>query len=144
MNDEESLSNLGLALAKTQYKDYSNMAFEEAVNMCPGNTDILANYMLFLLENRQLEKFNAVYKHAERIMDSPELNSLDNLYTEFYTAIHGFPPRHASIAYSNVDADSSQRNTLIGSSSARGNLLPLDSSYGSGGKSPHRESGLKR
>ena len=49
-DDSETLSNLGLALANTQYKDYANIAFEEAVNSCPGNTDILENYMLFLLE----------------------------------------------------------------------------------------------
>ena len=30
--DSECLCNLGLALAKTQYLDYANIAFEEAVN----------------------------------------------------------------------------------------------------------------
>jgi Tfp pilus assembly protein PilF len=35
--------------------DYAQMAFEEAVNVSPGNTLILRNYMMFLLEQRNFE-----------------------------------------------------------------------------------------
>jgi hypothetical protein len=48
--DNETLGNLGLALSKTQYKDYAVIAFEEAVNQCSGHLDILMNYLIFLLE----------------------------------------------------------------------------------------------
>ena len=49
-DDEEVLCNLALALKKTLYLDYAQIAFEEAVKVSPGNTFILNNYMLFLLE----------------------------------------------------------------------------------------------
>lgn len=48
--DEEALCNLALALKKTQYVDYARLAFEEAMNVSPGNSHILTNYMMFLLE----------------------------------------------------------------------------------------------
>jgi tetratricopeptide (TPR) repeat protein len=40
-DDEEALCNLALALKKTSYTDYAQTAFEEAVNVSPGNTFIL-------------------------------------------------------------------------------------------------------
>jgi len=40
-DDEEALCNLALALKKTSYTEYAQMAFEEAVNVSPGNTFIL-------------------------------------------------------------------------------------------------------
>ena len=49
-DDEEALCNLALALKRTSYIDYAKMAFIEAVNVSPGNTFILTNYMMFLLE----------------------------------------------------------------------------------------------
>ena len=51
--DAETLGNLGLALAKTRYTEYAKVAFEEAINERPGSTEILENFMLFLLETRQ-------------------------------------------------------------------------------------------
>ena len=48
--DSEILCNLAMALSKTSYKDYAVTAFEEAVNQCVGNIEILVNYMVFLLE----------------------------------------------------------------------------------------------
>ena len=50
IDDAECLCNLGLALSSTKYKDYAKLAFEEAVNAQPGNSGILNNYLLFLLE----------------------------------------------------------------------------------------------
>lgn len=55
--DEEALGNLALALKHTQYVDYAKLAFEEAVNVSPGNTHILANYMYFLLEQKNWDQF---------------------------------------------------------------------------------------
>lgn len=49
-DDEETLCNLALALKKTSYLDYAQIAFEEAVKVNHGNTFILNNYMKFLLE----------------------------------------------------------------------------------------------
>jgi len=40
-DDEEALCNLALALKMTSYIDYAKVAFEEAVNVSPGNTFIL-------------------------------------------------------------------------------------------------------
>ena len=52
-DDEEALCNLALALKRItspSYHEYAQKAFEEAVNISPGNTFILTNYMMFLLE----------------------------------------------------------------------------------------------
>lgn len=40
-DDEEALCNLALSLKKTSYIEYAQTAFEEAVNVSPGNTFIL-------------------------------------------------------------------------------------------------------
>ena len=53
--DDEVLANLGMALRKTKFKEYAKLAFEEAINSNPGNTWILMNYMLYLL---QLKNFD--------------------------------------------------------------------------------------
>ena len=55
--DEEALCNLALALKKTSYVEYAKLAFEEAVNVSPGNSHILSNYMMFLLEQKNFEQF---------------------------------------------------------------------------------------
>ena len=75
-DDEEALCNLALALKRTTYIDYAKMAFEEAVNVSPGNTFILTNYMMFLLEQQNFEQFNKVMPHARRVMDRNELETI--------------------------------------------------------------------
>lgn len=54
-DDEEALCNLALALKRTSHLDFALMAFEEAVNVSPGNTFILNNYMMFLLEQQNFD-----------------------------------------------------------------------------------------
>lgn len=54
-DDEEALCNLALALKHTSYLEFAQVAFEEAVNVSPGNSFILTNYMLFLLEEKNFE-----------------------------------------------------------------------------------------
>jgi len=88
-DDEEALCNLALALKKTSYTEYAQMAFEEAVNVSPGNTFILQNYMLFLLEVKKFEQFTKVMTHAKRVMDKNELDTVQKLYEEFKSAIDG-------------------------------------------------------
>lgn len=75
-DDEEALCNLALALKRTTYIDYAKMAFEEAVNVSPGNTFILTNYMMFLLEQQNFEQFTKVIPHARRVMDRQELETI--------------------------------------------------------------------
>ena len=72
-DDEEALCNLALALKRTSYLDYAQMAFEEAVNVSPGNTFILTNYMMFLLEQKSFAQFDRVLPHARRVMDDREM-----------------------------------------------------------------------
>lgn len=88
-DDEEALCNLALALKKTQYIEFAMTAFEEAVNVSPGNTFILQNYMLFLLEQKKFEQFLKVMTHAKRVMDKTELDTVNKLYEEFKAAIDG-------------------------------------------------------
>lgn len=71
-NDEEALCNLGMALSKIKFNDYAKMAFEEAINVNPGNKTVLVNYLLFLLENKQFNKFANILTHAQRILDPTE------------------------------------------------------------------------
>jgi len=75
-DDEEALCNLALALKRTTYIEYAKMAFEEAVNVSPGNTFILMNYMMFLLEHQNFEQFTKVMPHARRVMDRGELETI--------------------------------------------------------------------
>ena len=88
-DDDEALHNLALALKRTSYIDYAQLAFEEAVNVSPGNTFILNNYMLFLLEQSNFEQFNKVMGHAKRVMDKNELDVIGKLHDEFKEAIEG-------------------------------------------------------
>lgn len=71
-DDQEALCNLGLALKHTSYRDYAELAFEEAVNVSPGNTFVLMNYMMLLLEKQMFDRFKVVLPHARRIMDQKE------------------------------------------------------------------------
>jgi len=48
------------------------MALEEAVNVSPGNTYVLANYMMLLLEKQNFDMFKRALPHAKRIMDAKE------------------------------------------------------------------------
>ena len=87
--DEEALCNLALSLKKTNYIDFAQTAFEEAVNVSPGNTFIIQNYMLFLLEQKNFTQFDKVMLHAKRVMDRNELDTITKLYDEFKQAIDG-------------------------------------------------------
>lgn len=88
-DDDEALCNLALALKRTSYIDYAKMAFEEAVNVSPGNTFILMNYMMFLLEQQNFDQFAKVLPHARRVMDRTELETIQKLHDEFREAIDG-------------------------------------------------------
>ena len=88
-DDEEAICNLALALKKTSYLEYAQIAFEEAVNVSPGNTFILQNYMLFLLEQKKFDQFNKVMTHAKRVMDKIELETVIKLFDEFKAAVDG-------------------------------------------------------
>lgn len=87
--DEEALCNLALALKRTTYLDYAQMAFEEAVNVSPGNTFILTNYMMFLLEQKDFGQFDRVLPHAKLVMAEYELDQITGLHQEFKEAIVG-------------------------------------------------------
>eukprot|EP00344_Euplotes_crassus_P008932 CAMPEP_0196999120 /NCGR_PEP_ID=MMETSP1380-20130617/4363_1 /TAXON_ID=5936 /ORGANISM="Euplotes crassus, Strain CT5" /LENGTH=160 /DNA_ID=CAMNT_0042415935 /DNA_START=529 /DNA_END=1008 /DNA_ORIENTATION=+ len=50
-------NNLALALMKLGNLEYSNLAFEEALLMDPGNMDIVNNYMLCLLNAKMFPKY---------------------------------------------------------------------------------------
>ena len=88
-DDEEALCNLALALKRTQYLDYAAIAFEEAVNASPGNTFILTNYMMFLLEQKNWEQYSKVLPHARRVMDKTEFDMISKLHDEFKEAVEG-------------------------------------------------------
>lgn len=45
-NDAETLNNLGLSLMKIGNLEYSNLTFEEALRLEPGNYQVINNYLL--------------------------------------------------------------------------------------------------
>lgn len=65
------------------------MAFEEAVNVSLGNTFILTNYMMFLLEQQNFDQYKKVLGHARHVMDPKELETIQKLHDEFRAAIDG-------------------------------------------------------
>jgi hypothetical protein len=77
------LCNLGLALKHTSYKEYAELALEEAVNVSPGNTFVLTNYMMLLLEQQKFDMYKRVLPHAKRIMDQKEFAEINKLFEEF-------------------------------------------------------------
>jgi Tfp pilus assembly protein PilF len=70
---------LGLVLSKTAYNDFAKIAFEAGINVNPGNKDLLHNYLLFLLEIKQFDKFNTVFNHAKRVLDQSELSNIQRI-----------------------------------------------------------------
>ena len=88
-DDQEALCNLGLALKHTAYKEYASLALEEAVNVSPGNTFVLTNYMMLLLESQKFDDFKKVLPHAKRIMDQKEFSEINKLFEEFQQAVAG-------------------------------------------------------
>lgn len=78
-----------MALKKTKHLDYAQIAFEEAVNTCPANTFILANYMMFLVEQKKFSLFSQILKHATRIMEKSELDPIVQLHDDYKAAIDG-------------------------------------------------------
>ena len=110
--DEEALCNLAMALKKTKHLDYAQLAFEEAVNTCPANTSILANYMFFLVEQKKFSLFAQILKHATRIMEKHELDTILQLHDDYKAAIDGTegkvlpedePPQSTRSALDSVD-----------------------------------------
>jgi hypothetical protein len=59
------------------------------VNVSPGNTFVLTNYMMLLLEQQKFENFKRVLPHAKRIMDNKEFTEINKLYEEFQLAVQG-------------------------------------------------------
>jgi len=74
-NDEETLCNLGMTLSKIRFNDYAKIAFEEAINVNPGHKVVLVNYLLFLLENKQFNRFANILTHASRILEPAEFQT---------------------------------------------------------------------
>lgn len=57
--------------------------------MSPGNTFILSNYMMFLLQQQMFDQFNKVLPHCRRVMDKGEVTVIENMQKEFKAAIDG-------------------------------------------------------
>lgn len=56
-NDDDIMCNLGMVLQRISYHDFAKIAFEEGIHINPGNKTLLNNYLLFLLEVKQFDKF---------------------------------------------------------------------------------------
>ena len=88
-DDEEALCNLALALKKTSYIEYAEMAFSEAIEVNPSNTFILSNYMMFLLEHVKLDQFKKVLTLAKNVLDEEDFAQMSRLGKDYEEAIEG-------------------------------------------------------
>ena len=86
-NDDDVLCNLGMVLQRIAYNDFAKIAFEEGIHVNPGNKALLHNYLLFLLEVKQFDKFQTVITHAKRVLDVSEISTLQKLQGEFQKAL---------------------------------------------------------
>ena len=86
-NDDDALCNLALVLQKLNYNDFAKIAYEEGINVNPGNRALIRNYLLFLLEIKELEKFSTVLSHAKRVLDAADLSLIIKLQGEFQKAL---------------------------------------------------------
>ena len=70
-------------MKKTKYDSYAKIAFEEAIRSNPGNTFILLNYMLYLLELKDFDQFQKMMSHVKTVMAKDEIDMLQKLHSEF-------------------------------------------------------------
>jgi Tfp pilus assembly protein PilF len=65
-----------MVLQRISYNDFAKIAYEEGIHVNPGNRALLKNYLLFLLEVKQFDKFQTVLIHAKRVLDAAEISQL--------------------------------------------------------------------
>jgi hypothetical protein len=53
----------------------------------PGNRALLRNYLLFLLEIKELDKFQTVLNHSKRVLDPADITLITKLQGEFQKAL---------------------------------------------------------
>ena len=78
-NDAETLNNLGLALMKIGNLDYSNLTFEEALRIEPGNPQIINNYLLWLLTGKQFTKFVKMLSNVKRLITDKQYEKIPSV-----------------------------------------------------------------
>ena len=61
----ETLSNLGNALTKLQNYPDAWMAFDQAMKLNPSDPRLIENYLLCILESKDIKKFEYIYKNAK-------------------------------------------------------------------------------
>ena len=86
-NDDDALCNFALVLQKLTYNDFAKIAYEEGINVNPGNRALLRNYLLFLLEIKELDKFQTVLTHSKRVLDPADIALITKLQGEFQKAL---------------------------------------------------------
>lgn len=74
-------------MQKLNYNDFAKIAYEEGINVNPGNRALVRNYLLFLLEIKQLDKFNTVLTHAKRVLDAADIAQITKLQVDFSKAL---------------------------------------------------------
>lgn len=85
-NDAETLNNLGLALMKIGNLEYSNLTFEEALRIEPGNPHIISNYMLCLLNGKQFAKYIKMLSNVKRLISEKDYEKYKALHNKFIKA----------------------------------------------------------
>lgn len=85
-NDAETLNNLGLSLMKIGNLEYSNLTFEEALLLEPGNPEIINNYMLCLLTGKQFSKFIKMLSNIKRLITERQYEKYKALHNKFIKA----------------------------------------------------------
>lgn len=82
-DDAETLNNLGLAMMKIGNLEYSNLTFEEALRLEPGNPQIINNYLLCLLTGKQFSKFIKMLSNVKRLISEKQYEKYRALHNKF-------------------------------------------------------------
>ena len=90
--------------------------------MNPGNRALLKNYLLFLLEIKQFEKFTTVMTHAKRVLDPTDIAQIHKIHSEFLKAL-GITAQQAVAAAKPVDDKPKQSAMSQGLKSSLKNFL---------------------
>jgi Flp pilus assembly protein TadD len=85
-NDAETLNNLGLSLMKIGNLEYSNLTFEEALRLEPGNYQVINNYLLCLLIGKQFSKFIKMLSNVKRLITEKQYARFKALHSKFIKA----------------------------------------------------------
>ena len=82
------LCNLGIALSQTDYDPmFATIAFEEALKANPHNEFIMENYLLYLVDSKQFDRYKRTIPNAKRLLDQDLMKNIQTMFNSMVNAI---------------------------------------------------------